>query len=64
MRWTWLILGVLAVLIGGVWTLQGLNILQGSGMSGNLTFAVIGPIVAVVGLILIAFGARRRVRSA
>ena len=64
MRWTWLILGVLAVLIGGVWTLQGLNILQGSGMSGNLTFAVIGPIVAVVGLILIAFGARQRVRGA
>jgi hypothetical protein len=64
MRWTWLILGVLAVLIGAVWTLQGLNILQGSGMSGNRTFVVIGPIVAIVGLILIAFGARRRVRSA
>ena len=64
MRWTWLILGVLAVLIGGLWTLQGLNIIGGSVMSGNVTFAVIGPIVAIVGLILIAFGARRRVRSA
>ena len=64
MRWTWLILGVLAVLIGAVWTLQGLNILGGSVMSGNLTFAVIGPIVGIVGLILIAFGARRRVRGA
>ena len=59
MRWTWLILGVLAVLIGAVWTLQGLNILGGSVMSGNHTFVVIGPLVAVVGLILIAFGARR-----
>jgi hypothetical protein len=64
MRWTWLILGVLAVLIGAVWTLQGLDILGGSGMSGNRTFVVIGPIVAIVGLIVIAFGARRRVRSA
>jgi hypothetical protein len=64
MRWAWLILGVLAVLIGAVWTLQGLNILGGSVMSGNHTFVVIGPLVAVVGLILIAFGARRRVRGA
>ncbi|HST90177.1 MAG TPA: hypothetical protein VLJ14_17515 [Ktedonobacterales bacterium] len=64
MRWTWLILGVVAVLIGGLWTLQGLNIVRGSGMSGNPAFVVIGPIVAVVGLILLAFGARRRVRGA
>jgi hypothetical protein len=64
MRWAWLILGVLAVLIGAVWTLQGLDILGGSVMSGNRTFVVVGPLVAVVGLILIAFGARRRVRGA
>lgn len=64
MRWTWLIIGVIAVLFGVVWTLQGLNIIGGSFMSGNVTFAVIGPLVALVGLILIVLGARRRVRGA
>ena len=37
MRWAWLILGVLAVLVGIVWTLQGLDVLKGSGMSGQPT---------------------------
>jgi hypothetical protein len=60
MRWAGLIIGVLAVLIGLVWTLQGLNILGGSAMSGHTIFAVIGPIVAIVGLILVFFGARAR----
>jgi hypothetical protein len=63
MRWAWLILGVFAVLVGIVWTLQGLNILKGSGMSGNPMWAVIGPILAIVGLALVGFMAlagRRR----
>ena len=63
MRWGWLILGVLAVAAGVVWTLQGLNILGGSAMSGNPMWAIIGPIVAVVGLVLVGIGAgigRRR----
>ncbi len=30
MRWAWLIVGVLAILVGAVWTLQGLNVLKGS----------------------------------
>ena len=63
MRWAWLILGVLALAVGVVWTLQGLSILGGSVMSGNPTWAIIGPIVALVGLGLLAFGAgvgRRR----
>ena len=66
MRWVWLVLGVLAVLVGVVWTLQGLNVLQGSGMSGQPMWAIIGPILAIVGLALVAFGAgigRRRAPS-
>lgn len=65
MRWTGRVIGALAMLIGIVWTLQGLNILQGSLMSGNSTFAVVGPIVAVAGLILLLVaGVRgRRVSS-
>ncbi len=60
MRWAGIVIGVFAVIIGIVWTLQGLNILGGSGMSGQLIFAVIGPIVGIVGLILLTVGARRR----
>ncbi|HET9110379.1 MAG TPA: hypothetical protein VFN78_06125 [Ktedonobacterales bacterium] len=60
MRWLGIIIGVLAVLVGIVWTLQGLNILTGSGMSGHLIFAIIGPVVGIVGLGMVVFGARRR----
>jgi len=56
MRWVWLIIGILAVVIGIVWTLQGLNVIGGSAMSGHAIFAVIGPIVSIVGLILVAIG--------
>ncbi len=61
MQWVGWIVGGLAVLIGIVWTLQGLNIIQGNLMSGNTTFAIVGPIVAVAGLILLlVVGARSR----
>jgi hypothetical protein len=61
MRWVSIVIGVLAVVIGIVWTLQGLNLLTGSGMSGHLIFAVIGPIISVFGLVLLAVGVRRRI---
>jgi hypothetical protein len=59
MRWALLIAGGLAVLVGAVWTLQGLGVLGGSGMSGDRTWAVIGPIVCVVGLVLVGVALRR-----
>jgi hypothetical protein len=60
MRWVWLIIGVVVALVGLVWTLQGLDVLGGSAMSGKTMFAVIGPIVGVLGLVLIVVGVRRR----
>jgi hypothetical protein len=57
MRWVLLILGVLAVLVGVVWTLQGLNVLRGSGMSNQPMWTIIGLIVAIVGLVLAGIGA-------
>ncbi|MGO4664060.1 hypothetical protein AB4Z14_19535 [Terrabacter sp. 2TAF16] len=44
------IVGVLVLLVGALWTLQGLGYVGGSAMSGNTLWAVIGPIVAVAGL--------------
>ncbi len=52
--------GVLLVLVGGLWTLQGLDIVGGSGMSGQTLWAVIGPIVALVGVGLIVTALRSR----
>jgi hypothetical protein len=60
MRWLWIVIGVLAVVAGVVWTLQGLDVLGGSGMSGKTLWAVVGPIVALVGLGLVVVGARRK----
>ena len=61
MRWLWLIIGVLLVLMGGLWTLQGLNLLgQTGGMNGQAIWVVIGLIVVVVGLSLAGVGLRRR----
>jgi hypothetical protein len=60
MRFVWIAIGVLAVLAGLVWTLQGLNIMGGSAMSGDSTWAIVGPIVFVVGMLLFLFGVRRR----
>lgn len=60
MRWVLLIVGALAILTGAVWTMQGLDVLGGSAMSGNSIWAVIGPVVAIIGLIMVALGLRRR----
>lgn len=51
--WPWLALGILLVLVGTVWTLQGLNVLGGSAMSGSPLWATIGPIVLIAGVALI-----------
>ncbi len=54
-----LMVGILAVLIGGVWILQGVGILPGSFMSGQRMWLVIGLVVAFVGLALVVNGLRR-----
>ncbi len=61
--WTPMAVGVLAVVLGGLWTLQGLDVVENSMMSGVSVWAVIGPIVAVAGLVLVVIGVRRRGRA-
>lgn len=60
--WPFVIPGVLLVGAGLVWMLQGLNVLGGSVMSGSSFWATIGPMVAFVGLVLIAIGVWNAVR--
>ncbi len=42
----------LMVLIGGVWTFQGLGYIEGSFMTDSETWAMIGPVVAGLGVAL------------
>lgn len=64
MRWVWLVLGALLVLSGVVWTLQGLDLLgQSGGMNGQKIWAVIGPVTAIVGLVLVGLGLRKKPTS-
>lgn len=46
------ILAALMVLIGGVWVLQGVNILPGSRMSGDSFWAGAGLVALILGLAL------------
>jgi len=58
-KWLFLILGVLLILVGLVWTLQGLDLMGGSVMSGVTLWAIVGPIVALVGVYVLWRGVRR-----
>jgi hypothetical protein len=61
--WLPMSLGVLAITLGGLWTLQGLDVLTDSRMSGVRAWAVIGPVVGVAGLVLVVIGVKVRTRS-
>jgi hypothetical protein len=54
------VLGVLMVLFGVLFTLQGVGKVQGSFMSNTTTWTVLGPIIALIGLGLAISGWRRR----
>ena len=47
-----LVVAVVLVLVGGLWTLQGLGYVGGSSMTGSQTWAIIGPLVAGLGVAL------------
>ena len=53
-------LGVLVFFVGLIWTLQGLDILQGSPMTGQTLWAIVGPIVAILGVWLVVGAVRAR----
>ncbi len=54
------IIGVLLILVGAVWFLQGINVLPGSFMTGNPQWAINGGIAVVIGLVLLVWTNRRR----
>jgi uncharacterized membrane protein HdeD (DUF308 family) len=60
MRLTLNVIGGIFLFMGGVWFLQGINVLPGSFMTGQRLWAIIGGATILGGVILIVLA--RRVR--
>ncbi len=60
MRWGLRIAGAGLALIGLVWGLQGIGVLQGSRMTGEGFWARAGLVALIVGLVLLYLGIRPR----
>ena len=59
MRALFVALGVAMVLVGAIWTAQGLGYLEGSPMTDQQLWAIFGPLVAGLGVGLVVTAARR-----
>ncbi len=57
------IVGVLLVLVGAVWILQGINVPPGSFMTGQIQWAINGGIAAAAGIVLLVVANLRRRRA-
>ncbi len=54
------IVGIILVLMGGLWIAQGSNLLAGSAMSGQSMWLWVGVAALVVGVIALVWANRRR----
>jgi multisubunit Na+/H+ antiporter MnhG subunit len=61
MRIVMIVAGVLCLLLGCIWILQGINILPGSFMTGQTKWAIYGALLAIIGIGLLFSANRRRV---
>jgi hypothetical protein len=52
------IFGVILILVGCIWVLQGVNILPGSFMTGQMKWAAYGAIAIVIGIGLLLMNRR------
>jgi hypothetical protein len=52
--------GIVVIIVGAVFALQGFGVIEGSAMSNSHTYEVVGPLVALAGLVLAALGLRQR----
>ncbi len=60
MKWLLIVVGALLILVGGVWVLQGTNILTQGAMAGHMKWTLIGGILAVVGIVLLVIGIAKK----
>lgn len=54
------IIGGLLILLGGIWVLQGINILPGSFMTGQIRWAIYGGLAAIAGIVMIVLANKRK----
>ncbi len=54
------IVGILLVLFGSIWFLQGINVLPGSFMTGQIRWAIYGGIGVAVGAFLLVKAAKKQ----
>ena len=52
--------GIVVIISGAVFALQRFGVIDASAMSNSNTYEVVGPLVALAGLVLAAFGLRHR----
>jgi len=57
-RWS-LVTPILLVVVGGIWTFQGVGVLKGSFMTGDAFWGWTGAACVLVGLAILARGLRR-----
>jgi hypothetical protein len=60
MKITLNIVGVLLVIMGGIWFFQGINVLPGSFMTGQMKWAIYGGIAFVAGVVALIVANRKR----
>jgi len=54
------IVGVLLVIMGAIWFFQGINVLPGSFMTGQMKWAIYGGIAFVAGIVALIVANRKR----
>jgi uncharacterized membrane protein len=59
-KWGLSIVGIVLVLLGGLWTLQGINIVRNSFMTGKIQYAILGIVMLLIGLALVIWANRRQ----
>jgi hypothetical protein len=57
------IIAVLLIVVGSIWFLQGINVLPGSFMTGQIRWAVYGGIAVAVGIGLLFLAKSRRLKG-
>jgi hypothetical protein len=60
MKTTLNIIGIILILAGGTFILQGINILPGSFMTGDPQWALNGGVMALIGIALLFWAHRRK----
>jgi hypothetical protein len=56
----WVVAGVVLALMGLLFTLQGVGVVEGSSMSNTTTWSILGPVILLAGVALASVGIRGR----